>query len=131
MTTDSTSDLPPESPPTSTSPDKREEPRLRRQERAYIRVLLNDGAAVSTQTEDISCNGFRVVLANPLVVGSVLHVVIELQASHLRFLLAAEVRWCRAMDGDAHQAGFALLDARDTDYQAWQRFAAANSERPR
>ena len=113
---------------TSSSDDKREDPRLRRQERAFIRVLLNDGAALMTQTEDISRGGFRAVLTEPIAAGSILLVVIELQPSQLRFLLAAEARWCQAISASEHRAGFALLDARGTDYEAWRQYAEQPGE---
>ncbi len=100
--------------------EKREDPRHRRQERAFIRILLGDGAAVATQTEDLSRGGFRCVLPEPIEASSILHVVIELEPTGQRFLLAAEVRWCRREQNSEHHAGFALLDARGTDYAAWR-----------
>ncbi len=100
--------------------EKREDPRQRRQERAFIRILLGDGAAVATQTEDLSRGGFRSVLPEPIEASSILHVVIELEPTGQRFLLAAEVRWCRREQNGEHHAGFALLDARGTDYAAWR-----------
>lgn len=110
------------------SQDKREDPRLPRQERAFIRVLLSDGAALMTQTEDISRGGFRATLSEPIAIGSIFHVVIELQASQLRFLLAAEARWCQPVTANEHRTGFALLDARGTDYEAWRQFVEARDE---
>lgn len=108
--------------------DKREDPRLRRQERAFIRVLLGDGAALPTQTEDISRGGFRALFSEAIAESSIHHVVIELEASKLRFLLAAEVRWCQPAQSGGYYAGFALLDARGTDYEAWRSFAEADAE---
>lgn len=107
--------------------EKREDPRLNRQERAFIRVMFDDGAALSTQTEDISRGGFRAHLSGPVPVGSILHAVIALEPSQLRFLLAVEVRWCQPQR-DGFVAGFALLDARDTDYDAWRTYADSHSE---
>jgi len=119
-----------------TTSDQRDDPRLHRRERAYIRVLLGDGAALLTETEDISRGGFRALLSEPVAVGSILHVVVELQTSKVRFLLAAEVRWCQsppATDNSAektHCAGFALLDASGSDYDAWREFAEPDAVDP-
>ncbi|MFN4292380.1 MAG: PilZ domain-containing protein [Permianibacter sp.] len=106
-----------------TTDDKRESQRWARRERAYIQLLFDDGGAVRVQTEDISAGGFRAALAAPLPEGSILHVVIELSSSQSRYLLAAEVRWCRELTAGHYHVGFSLLDARGTDYEAWQQFA--------
>jgi hypothetical protein len=103
--------------------EKREDPRLTRRERAYIQVLLDDGASVATETDDISRGGFRATLSCAVHDGSILHLVIELQSAQRRFLLAAEVRWCQPQADGNYRAGFALLDARGSDYDAWQQFA--------
>jgi PilZ domain len=107
--------------------EKREDPRQPRKERAFIRILLGDGAAVSTKTEDLSRGGFRSVLPEAIDAGSILHVVIELEPTSQRFLLAAEVRWCRREQTGEHHAGFALLDARGTDYDAWREHVQTTS----
>jgi hypothetical protein len=105
-----------------TPTEQRQHPRLERNETVHIRVLLDAGRALETSTTDISAGGFRARLEAPLDAGTILHLVIEAGSPPLRFLLAAECRWCREESG-ALAAGFALLDARDSDYAAWQEFA--------
>lgn len=108
--------------------EKREDPRLARRERAYVQLLLDDGVAVPTETEDVSRGGFRATLNAPVIAGSILHVVVELQTAQRRFLLAAEVRWCQPLTEGSFRAGFALLDARGSDYEAWRQFTNEHSE---
>lgn len=110
--------------------EKREDPRLARRERAYIQLLRDDGAAVPTETEDISRGGFRATLTAPVVAGSILHVVVDLQTAQRRFLLAAEVRWCQPLAEGGFRAGFSLLDARGTDYEVWRQFSSETDAVP-
>lgn len=106
--------------------EKRQAPRIDRRERAFIQLLMDGGRQQAIATDDVSRGGFRATLTEPVAEGSLLHLVIALEsAASQRFLLAAEVRWCRALGADQYQAGFALLDARDTDYDAWRHFTDA------
>lgn len=104
---------------TQNNDNRRREPRLALRRRAYIRVLLGSGTALGTVTEDISASGFSALFDRAIDAGVILHVVIEQGEPPQRYLLAAEVRWCRA-DADQFRAGFALLDAEGSDFARWQ-----------
>lgn len=106
--------------------EKRNHPRLSRNESVYIRVLLGNGESIETQTEDVSAGGFRARLNQALESGIILHVVIETGTPVTRFLLAAEVKWCQA-GADEFHAGFEMLDAQGTDYEQWQNFSSGHS----
>ncbi|QGX39882.1 PilZ domain-containing protein [Permianibacter aggregans] len=102
--------------------EKRQHARLARNEKAYIRLLFRDGQQLETQTDDISAGGFRAQVPVALDQGAILHVVIEAGEPKIHFLLVAELRWCRP-EGEGFAVGFELVDARDSDYEVWQRFA--------
>jgi PilZ domain len=82
---------------------------------------VDSGKVAICKTLDVSRGGLRVSLEHELVVGAILQVGIELPDAQDTLYLAGEVRWCLANHEPetGWSAGFALLNAGDSDIDSW------------
>ena len=73
------------------------------------------------KTLDISRGGLRVQLNQPLTIGAIHQIGVELSADDRTLYLAGEVKWCLPAKGsnDTWTAGFQLLNASDSDIETW------------
>ncbi|KOR31613.1 hypothetical protein TI05_12470 [Achromatium sp. WMS3] len=99
-------------------------PRIPRQESVSIQVLLpvpgtlNGPRVVDGTTYDISENGLRLLLSEPLEANRFFDLCVEINA--LRFLLAGETRWCRYNNvANCYEIGMLIYDCEGTDYTKW------------
>ncbi len=70
---------------------------------------------------DLSLEGVRVCVDEPIEVHSVLQMGIQLQGMDQPFYMVGEVRWCtQSAEGEpGFWVGFELLDSAGTDYDTW------------
>ena len=85
-------------------------------------LAAHDGEVVMCKTIDISRSGLRVGVNRELIVGAILQIGVELTDEEETLYLAGEVKWCRR-DENSEQpwlVGFELLNANDSDIDAWR-----------
>jgi hypothetical protein len=110
--------------------EKRQHPRFPLAQTAFIELLAADvgsedesaGEVVSCRTVNASRAGLQVKVRHPLIVGSMLQVAVDMADDDSSTLyLVAEVRWCELgpISGQGWIAGFILMDALDSDIDAW------------
>lgn len=107
--------------------DKRRHLRLPVESTVFIELVAsgvgsNEEAKVARcKTLDVSRGGLRVSLEHELVVGAILQIGVELPDSEETLYLAGEVRWClpNSEPEPGWSAGFALLNAGDSDIDSW------------
>jgi hypothetical protein len=109
------------------SVDKRRHERLSFQGTIFIELVSpgmsgHDGEVVMCKTIDISRSGLRVGVNRELTVGAILQVGVELSDKEDTLYLAGEVKWCGRDDqeDDSWLVGFELLNANDSDIDAWR-----------
>ncbi|MCB1704785.1 MAG: PilZ domain-containing protein [Halioglobus sp.] len=79
------------------------------------------GKMVRCSTINVSRGGLQVILAEPLTVGAILQIGVDLPNWADTLYLAAEVRYCQPSN-NAQQpwiAGFQILNANDSDVERW------------
>lgn len=111
--------------------EKRSAERVARHDTIHIQILSADSGGgagaevVHGQTDDVSAAGFKLRTDRPIEPGLILDLLIEVGGEPRRYLLVAEVRWCRP-EGDGFSAGFALLDAAHSDIVPWRQLFPAS-----
>ncbi len=112
--------------------DKRRHLRLPLRTRVFIELVApeigsdDSGKVAQCRTLDVSRAGLRVMLEHQLVTGAIHQIGVELPDSGKPFYLVGEVRWCLANRPPEHgwTAGFALLNAGDSDIESWAELLA-------
>jgi hypothetical protein len=107
--------------------EKRRHERLSFQGTIFIELISpgmsgHDGEVVICKTIDISQSGLRVGVDRELTVGAILQIGVDLLDAEDTLYLAGEVRWC-GPDDDAEDrwlVGFELMNANDSDIEAWR-----------
>ncbi len=118
----------------SESPQDRDERRLdfrlNRDAQVYVEVVSSlpgeqEGAeVVPCDVLDLSASGIQVGMAQPLVVGSILPLYVEVDETE-RYCLTGEVRWVKPGDRpDRFVIGFQLYESEQTSIIEWKRFIA-------
>lgn len=81
---------------------------------------------VICNTMDISSNGIGLILDEPLALGIILQMYIEISDSKERFLLVAEVKWCQPSteDEDCFNTGFELYESDGTNIIEWKKLVS-------
>ena len=110
--------------------------RLLRRESVSIQILLpsmddsRPAEVVASETIDISGQGMRVLLQEPLQTGRIFDICVELKEEPRRFLLTGETRWCRYSNKrKGHEVGLEILDGEGTDYAAWSSNVRVDTDR--
>ena len=108
------------------SAEHRTAKRLLRKESVSIQILRPcmdatcPAEVVASETIDISRDGLRLLLQEPLEADRIFDICVKLRNDPKRFLLTGETRWCRYnSDRNGHEVGIVLLDAEQTDFSAW------------
>jgi len=71
-------------------------------------------------TRDLSASGISISASEPLPEGALLPVTLVIDDEN-RFLLMAEVRWCRTVpEQEGYQIGLAILDSDETTFLEWK-----------
>ena len=73
------------------------------------------------QSIDISANGIRAHIDQPVPLNAIYQICIELHSSGKRMYLAAQVKWIRPEESsEGYQVGFQIFESEDTDIEAWK-----------
>jgi hypothetical protein len=107
--------------------DQREHLRLPVESTVFIELVssgignADTGKVAICKTLDVSRGGLRVGLEHELVVGAILQIGVELPDSQDTLYLTGEVRWCLQNHEEENSwcAGFALMNAGDSDIDRW------------
>ncbi len=110
--------------------NNRIDPRHLRAEAISIQVMLpsfdgaEDAVVVQTKTLDVSSTGLKVQTDQFLPSGYIFDICIQLKDYPKKFLLTAEIKWCRKItdDVDNFHAGLEVQKALGTDYRHWSSF---------
>ena len=79
-------------------------------------------------TKDVSANGLRIQLDQPVPEGFLLELWIEVSNHPTKFYLAGEVKWCQELDeGKRYLVGVELKETDTEDFKQWQEVLAENS----
>lgn len=115
-------------------PEQRKHLRLPVESRTFIELVspnlgeTESGKLVACHTLNISRGGLQVALPEPVTVGAILQIGIELPGEESPLYLAGEVRWCLRNNMDEerpYSAGFKLLNANSSDFERWGNLLAA------
>ncbi len=108
--------------------EQRQEYRLTTSEAVYIEYEADvdgeQGSILLSRSTDLSANGLQVIIDQPLPVGNIYPLSIQLQEPRVNFTLAGEVKWCR-MDGEEYRVGIALFESNGTGIVAWKEQVAS------
>lgn len=83
---------------------------------------LGPGKVARCDTLEVSKEGLRVRLGEPVTVGAILQIGVELPGKDEPFYLVGQVRW-RKQDPESHDAwiaGFEILNAAGSDIEHWE-----------
>jgi len=111
----------------SESTDRRNHPRLARDEKVVIQVVSSasdpslTGLTVKCSTVDLSAQGLRVKLDKHVPEGYRLELFLQVTGHSRRFFLAGEIKWSREVEGEegGYLTGIELVDAPETDLSDW------------
>ena len=106
------------------SVEKRRHERLTFQGTIFIELVSpgmsgHDGEVVMCKTIDISRSGLRVGVDREFTVGAILQIGVDLLDAEETLYLAGEVKWCGPAE-DRWLVGFELMNANDSDIEAWR-----------
>ncbi len=111
--------------------DKRKFTRKIYKENAFVEIIEQRGQAdfvqkvIPCETVDLSENGLKMYMSEPVQQGLITDLIIELNASQQRYRLTAEVKWISETADDGwYFVGFELFDAEDTHYGEWVKMIA-------
>jgi hypothetical protein len=109
----------------------RQEYRLESGEVVYIELESPDaeglgGKFLISRCVDISANGFQVIADEPLQIGAIHQVCIQLDRPRCSKYMVAEVIWSRLYKGeyDEYTIGLRLYESQDTDIIKWKEVIA-------
>jgi len=97
---------------------EREEPLLLRR-RAHDQPDDDEPTLVRGTSSDVSAGGLRLTAPLRAAPGEALELWVSWTPNGRKYLLAAHVRWCSHMPGNA-QLGVALTESPGTDYLDWR-----------
>lgn len=100
--------------------------RIRSRESVSIQIMqpnaegLDTPRVVMCKTADISTNGLRIQLNEPLEAERIFDLCIELDFTPQYLLLIGETRWCNYNEQDnCYDVGLTIHDSEGSDYQEW------------
>ncbi len=118
----------------SKNQDRRQHSRQSRDERVVVQIVsstrdtLPPGTVVRCSTKDVSANGLRIQLDQPVPEGFLLELWVEVSSHPTKFYLAGEVKWCQELDeGKRYLVGVELKETDTEDFKQWQKVLAENS----
>ncbi len=113
--------------------ERRLDERVQRIERLFMRVIDESrqppqlGAVMHCISEDLSANGMRVQVADPVALGTKVQVWIKFYGIKGTFMLEGEVRWVRDDGGPARWIGVEFTKgdrALDQLWRGWDEIVA-------
>ena len=106
--------------------NRRIAPRMIRSEAVALELVkpggpdLGSGQVLGIRTLDISRSGMRIAVSQPIDIGHIYDLCIDLTDHRKRFLLTGEIRWCRKDADGQWEAGIEVLDGEGTDSEEWE-----------
>lgn len=74
---------------------------------------------------DISANGIQAYIDEPLPLGAIYQLCVEVTEPAERLFLVAQVKWLKeAEDGQGYHVGLMIFESDDTDIEGWKRHIA-------
>jgi len=121
----------------SKNQDRRQHTRQTRDERVVVQIVsstrdtLPPGTVVRCSTKDVSANGIRVQLDQPVPEGFLLELWVEVSNHPTKFYLAGEVKWCQELDdAKRYLVGVELKEGETEDFKQWQELLGFNDSTP-
>ncbi len=115
----------------------RQELRLHSEETVFLEIAAAsaDGRqpaeVLVSRSTDISTNGLQVIVNQPLSIGRLLSVAIQLDSEPAPLTLVTEVKWCRPAERpDLWAVGLAILESDDTGIALWKQRLAGRLSQP-
>ena len=106
------------------SEEKRHSGRTHRTGAIFIEVAADEeqqNRIVICHSFDVSPDGLRVSLDEPIDTGTILQLGADLVPGRDPLYLVGEVRWSEPREpGPGYWVGFELIDSADTDIEAWR-----------
>ncbi len=107
--------------------DRRQNVRQPRDERVVVQIVssardtLPPGMVVRCSTKDVSPEGIKIHLNQPVPEGLLLELWIEFSDHSSKFFLAGEVKWCQEIDDSSrYLVGIELKEGATDDFKLWQ-----------
>lgn len=111
----------------SKTKDRRQHTRQPRDERVVVQIVsstrdtLPPGTVVRCSTKDVSAQGLRIQLDQPVPEGFRVELWIEVSNHPTKFFLSGEVKWCQALeDSKRYLVGVELNEGETEDFKLWQ-----------
>lgn len=121
----------------SSQKDRRQHVRQPRDERVVVQIVsstgdtLPPGTVVRCATKDVSPQGLRIQLDQPVPEGFAVELWVEISNHPTKFYLAGEVRWCEALeDGKRYLVGVELTEGKTEDLEQWQALLESAADNP-
>jgi len=114
----------------TSSQEQRQEYRLNLVETVFIEVAAAsfDGKeaarVVVTNSVDLSANGLQVAIVDPLEIGNIFQISVQLRGTAQRVQLATEVMWVRPGESGLFLVGLALLPSDESGLHLWKTLLA-------
>ena len=112
----------------SNNKDRRQHSRQPRDERVVVQIVsstrdtLPPGTVVRCSTKDVSPEGLRIQLDQPVPEGFKLELWVEISNHPSKFYLAGEVKWCQEVEeGKRYLVGVHLTEGKTEDLELWQK----------
>jgi Tfp pilus assembly protein PilZ len=117
----------------SNKKERRQHSRQARDERVVVQIVsstrdtLPPGTVVRCSTKDVSAQGLRIQLDQPVQEGFQVELWVEISSHPSKFYLAGEVKWCREVDeGKRYLVGVELSEGKTEDLELWQKIVESN-----
>jgi Tfp pilus assembly protein PilZ len=113
--------------------DRRQHTRQARDERVVVQIVsstrdtLPPGTVVRCSTKDVSAQGLRIQLDQPVPEGFQLELWVEFSNHPTKFYLAGEVKWCQVLDeSKRYLVGIELKEGETEDFKLWREVVGAS-----
>lgn len=74
---------------------------------------------LTAQTHDLSATGMRIITAEPVTLGAILPIQVQLAGDDARYQLIAEVVWCERRSSAHYAVGLNVLDSDGSSFVDW------------
>ena len=104
--------------------ERRQHPRLNRDEKLFLQITRCDSApelvdtTVLCSTRDVSASGLRLSVEKPIDEGVELDLWVNVDGHGGKFYLAGRVQWSSDID-DEHCVGISVIERSNTDFLLW------------
>ena len=106
--------------------ERRQQPRLDERQSLFVRVtsaggeIIDEGQSVRCSTENVSTDGFRLWLPEPVSEGTILELWVRIEGDPETFRLKGVTKWAKNHKGGRALVGVQLIDDAAHDMGAWR-----------